>query len=528
MIQYSIYVVDDEETITYGIYLTLKDDFLVKTFSDAESAISVIKKEPPDLLLLDIGLPNMDGIEAMKAIKKIHPEILVIFITGFEDIKTVVKAMKLGAYDYVAKPLQMDSLKLIIRNGLESIRLKKEVQLLQAKYLKENIPCFIGESDIIQDVMQVVYRVAQSPDTSVLILGETGTGKELIASSIHYRSPNYSGPFVLLNCASLPGELIESELFGYERGAFSGARKSGKKGLIEMAENGTLFLDEIGDMSMKAQAKLLRFMDEGTFYKVGGTKKQKINTRIISATNKDLEMLSKSNKFRLDLYFRLAVIKIEVPSLNKRRDDIIPIARHFVFQFNERFGKKFTGIDSLAEEKLIHYDWKGNVRELRNVIERGMILGQGPELFIKDLVININDTNVPDKAIPPPLPPEGIDLVMLQQSIDRFYIEKALTLSGGNKSKAARLLKLKLPTFHYKAKNFDFSQPETNHPPELLNSIHLPTLTNSGIDLDSLQQSIEKFYFDQALAMAADQKTKAAKLLNLKNTTFYYRRKRHI
>src|SRR4030067_1511984 len=259
MISYSIFVIDDEDTIREGITMALEADYQIKTFSTAETAIGVIKENPPDLILLDIGLPGMSGIEALRKIKALHADVLVIMVTAYEDIDTVISAMKLGASDYVVKPIHMEGLEVTVRNALETIRLRKEVQILQERYLKENLPCFIGESNAIHDVVEFVGMVAKSPDTPILILGETGTGKELIASAIHYRSPNFRGPLITVNCAAIPRDLIESELFGYEKGAFSGASALGKKGLIEEAANGTLFLDEVGDLSPEAQAKLLRF-----------------------------------------------------------------------------------------------------------------------------------------------------------------------------------------------------------------------------------------------------------------------------
>ena len=273
MISYSIYIVDDEQTITDSVTMALEDDYRISAFSDAETAIERLEKDPPDLILLDIGLPGMNGIDALRHIKDVYPDVLVIMITAYEDIDTVISAMKLGAHDYVVKPLYMDGLEISIGNALETIRLRKEVRTLQEKHLKEHMPCFIAESNAIQDVMEFIKMVAQSPDTPILIMGETGTGKELLASAIHYNSPNFKAPFATVNCAAIPKDLIESELFGYEKGAFSGAGAAGKKGLIEEATGGTLFLDEVGDLSLEAQAKLLRFLELGEFYRVGGTKK---------------------------------------------------------------------------------------------------------------------------------------------------------------------------------------------------------------------------------------------------------------
>jgi DNA-binding NtrC family response regulator len=456
MISYTIYVVDDEETIREGVTMALETDYQVKAFSSSETAIEAMNNNPPDLLLLDIGLPGMDGIEALDKIKKLYPDILIIMITAYEDIKTVIAAMKLGAHDYIVKPIHMDALEVSIQNALETIRLRKEVQLLQERYLKENLSCFIGESRAIQDVMEFVEMVARSPDTPILILGETGTGKELIASAIHYRSPNFKGPLITVNCGAIPNDLVESELFGYEKGAFSGASTSGKKGLVEEAANGTLLLDEVGDLSMAAQAKLLRFLEDGEYYRIGGTKKLRIRTRVVSATNKDLDSLIKKGDFRQDLYYRLAVIKVEVPSLNKRPDDIIPIAKHFLVEFGRKHGKYFNGLSPQAESVLKEYRWEGNVRELRNIIERGVLVGKGPELTPRELCIedvNKGDTyNKQSEISFPPIPPTGIDLSSVQESLERYYIEEALRLAGGNESKAAQLLNINHHTFRYRRK----------------------------------------------------------------------------
>ena len=460
MISYSIYIVDDEEVIREGVLMALETNYLVKAFPSGEAALENIDKDTPDLILLDIGLPGMNGIETLSKIKSLYPNMLVIMISAFEDIKTVISAMKLGAYDYSLKPLQIDALEVSIRNALETIRLRKEVQNIQEKYLQENLPCFIGESNAIQDVMEFVATLAESADTPILILGETGTGKELIASAIHYRSPNFNGPLITVNCAAIPKDLIESELFGYEKGAFSGAHTSGKKGLIEEAENGTLFLDEVGDLSLEAQAKLLRFLEEGEYYRIGGTNKLRVKTRIVSATNKNIDSMIEKGLFRNDLFFRLGVIKVEVPSLNERRDDILPIAKHFLVEFNQRFGKKIIGITPQVENTLKKYHWTGNVRELRNLIERGVLTGKGPELTLNDLGIEKVDSNksakqTKDEVLFSPIPPIGVNLSSLQESFEKHYIEEALNMADGNESKAARLLHMNHHTFRYRRKKLE-------------------------------------------------------------------------
>jgi DNA-binding NtrC family response regulator len=378
-------------------------------------------------------------------------------ITAYEDINTVISAMKLGAYDYVVKPIHMDALEVTIRNALDTIRLRKEVQALQEQYLEENLPCFIGESNAIQDVMAFVGMVAKSPDTPILILGETGTGKELLASAIHYKSPNFKGPLMTVNCSAIPKDLIESELFGYEKGAFSGASATGKKGLVEEAANGTLFLDEVGDLNLEAQAKLLRFLETGEFYRVGGTKKLQIETRVVSATNKDLDTMVKEDLFRKDLLFRLGVIKVRVPSLNERRGDIIPIAKHFLVQFSQKFGKKFTGISHQAEGALLTYKWQGHVRELKNLIEKAVLIGKGPILDVEDIGIEGIDrgeatSQLKNESTFVPLESTGIDLDSTLHSLEKHYIEEAFRMAGGNESKAAKLLNMNHHTFRYRRK----------------------------------------------------------------------------
>jgi DNA-binding NtrC family response regulator len=378
-------------------------------------------------------------------------------ITAFEDIATVISAMKMGAHDYVVKPLYMEGLEVTIGNALDTIRLKKEVQTLQEKYLKEHVPCFIGESNAIQDVMEFIKLVAKSPDTPVLIMGETGTGKELIAGAIHYNSPNFKAPFATVNCAAIPKDLLESELFGYEKGAFSGAGATGKKGLIEEAANGTLFLDEVGDLSLEAQAKLLRFLELGEFYRVGGTKKHHIETRVVSATNKNLDIMMQEGRFRKDLYFRLGVIKVQVPVLDERPEDIIPLTKFFLQEFSRKLGKKFTRISPEAENFLLRHHWTGHVRELKNIIEGAVVIGKGPELTVKELGLKTSQyggevASAQTEIGLPEIPPEGVDLSEQLQSVERYYIETALKIARGNESKAARLLNINHHTFRYRKK----------------------------------------------------------------------------
>lgn len=447
-----ILVVDDEPLIGEAIAAALEDSHQVVTFEAAEAALDAMGQAPPDLVLLDIGLPGMGGLEALARIRRFHPMVPVVMITADRDIATVVAAMKQGAWDYVAKPLEMEVLNRTIDNALTTGRLRRDLQALQLGFLEEHIPCFIGESDTIQAVMAFVRRVAASPDTPVLILGETGTGKELIASAIHYQSPNFKGPFTAVNCAAIPAELIESELFGYEKGAFSGANQA-KPGLIESAAEGTLFLDEIGDLSAAAQAKLLRFLETGEFYRVGGTRRRTIRTRVVSATNQDLDALMADGRFRQDLYFRLGVIRVTVPALNARPSDILPLARHFIEVFSQKFDKDVRTLSPEAVQALEGHRWTGNVRELRNVIERAVLLAAGQRVEGCDLDLGPKPVSAANGFAP--LPSEGLDLPAAMAAMERFYIEAALRRTDGNESRAARLLRLNHHTFRYQRRKLD-------------------------------------------------------------------------
>ena len=461
MIRYAISIVDDEETIRDSLELTLSEEYDISCFADAESFLTELEKTAPDLVLMDIGLPAMNGIDALNIIKKKTPNLPVIMITAFEDINMVIRSMKTGAFDFIVKPLNLDILELTIKKAVASIALRKEVKILQEKYLKDNQPCFIGESKNIEDVMDFINMVAKSPDTPIMIMGETGTGKELIAKAIHARSPVFQGPFIAVNCAAFPDELIESELFGYDEGAFSGARKQGKKGFIEEADNGTLFLDEVSDLSLAGQAKLLRFLESGEFYKVGSTTKHKVNVRLVSATNKDLEELIAQDRFRKDLFFRLCVVKAKIPSLNERKDDILPLAKYFLYEFNKKFQKNLENISKKAQSLLLTHKFTGNVRELKNIIERACLIAKSDTLTREDLGLQPVPSDVPPpgpdnlKAQPLDIPEQGIDLGQLLKRIEKKYMAHALRLTQKNESKAARLLKMNHHTFRYKWKKLN-------------------------------------------------------------------------
>ena len=448
---YSLLIIDDEESIRDSLSMALGRQYAVTTRATGKEALTDLAALNPDLVLLDIGLPDISGLEVLDGIRRTVPHAAVIMITAFEDLDTVISAMKRGAFDYLVKPLRMDALKLCLERAGSSIRLGKEIRELQDRALREQIPFFVAESEALTDVVQTVAKVAVSPDTPVLIEGATGTGKELVASSIHHRSPNFRGPLVTVNCAAMPGELIESELFGYAPGAFSGAGRKGKAGLVEEAGGGSLFLDEIGELPPSAQAKLLRFLQHGEFYPLGSTTKRTVRTRILAATNRDLEDMVARGTFRQDLFYRLAVVRIRVPSLASRRDDILPLARLFLHEYGEKFGKKFSGLTETARQALLDHDWTGNVRELRNIMERSALMACGPELDAADL--GLGDGCTPRDEGPSGfqrLTQDGVDLPELLQDLEREYYRQALDLAEGNESRAARLLNVSRDTFRYR------------------------------------------------------------------------------
>lgn len=450
--KHSLFVIDDDDAIRDALIFSFDAQFDLQTFPDGTTGLAALRQQAPDVVLLDVMLPDQSGIDILGEIKAIAPSTQVIMITAVQEAAPAVAAMKRGAFDYVTKPLQLEALEIAIGNALATVRLRREVEQLQAQYLAENIPCFIGESNAIKSVMELIERVARSATTPVMILGETGTGKELIARSIHYRSANFRGPLVCVNCAAIPDHLIESELFGYVKGAFSGAQSTGKNGLIEEAHNGTLFLDEVGDLGADAQAKLLRFLENGEFYPVGGTKLRHVQTRVVSATNRNLETFIEQGRFRADLYYRLGVVRLSVPSLNERPDDILPLAKKFLFEFSKSFNRPLQGISPEVERALREHRWKGNVRELRNVIERAVLLGERDCIAVADLDLPGSPAARPATTPFPPLPPEGIDLTALETTFERFYIDQALAMAKGNESRAARLLNLNHHTFRYRRK----------------------------------------------------------------------------
>ena len=446
-----ILVVDDEYLIRWSLQQDLaKEGYEVLVAESGEEALRVVRETPPDMVLLDIQLPGMDGVKTLGEIKKLYPEIVVIMITAYAMVDTAVAAMKLGAHDYINKPYNLEGVKLSIRKGLETNRLKGEVQRLrEQQHGRFGVNTIIAESPSMRQVLEIVKRVAASNATTVLLLGESGTGKDLVAKAIHYSSARAEKPFMAVNCASLPEHLLESELFGHERGAYTDA-KGMKKGLFELADEGTLFLDEIGEMRADLQAKLLRVIEEKSFRRVGGVKDIQVDVRILAASNKDLEAERAAGRFRDDLYYRLKVVPITLSPLRERREDIRPLARHYIQRFNQEFGKEMAGLSAGAEKAMLGYSWPGNVRELKNVMERAFILESGETVEASDLPPEIFGGSGPAGGSPPgfDLPPEGISMEKMEEDL----VRKALAQTGGNQTRAARLLDISRDSLRYRMK----------------------------------------------------------------------------
>ena len=401
---YSILLVDDHKnTIRIWSDILSEEGYLVLSAETGKQALDIFQEEKIDLVVLDMMLPDMKGLEVLEKIKEIKNDIIVIMVTGFGGVETAVKAMRLGAHNYRTKPVEPEDLKESIKKALEtleSISSKEQVEFIRNRQKKDFDPKnIIGKSPAIKDILEIVQKVATSESSTVLIRGETGTGKELIARGIHYLSSRKDYPFIDVNCTAIPENLLESELFGYEKGAFTDAKQS-RKGVFELADGGTLFLDEIGDMSYAMQAKLLRVLQDKIFKKVGGSKRISVNIRIIASTNMDLERAVKENKFREDLYYRLKVIPITLPPLRKREDDAIIIANHYLKQFNKEFKKNIKGFNDDALKLIKSYSWPGNIRELKHIIERGVLLESVDKLTDKHLMIQLDDiSDKPEEMI---------------------------------------------------------------------------------------------------------------------------------
>jgi DNA-binding NtrC family response regulator len=449
-----ILVVDDEHLIRWTLEQHLKKEgYEAITAESGEKALEILPDVMPHLVLLDNQLPGMMGIDVLGKIKDADKDIIVIMITAHGLLETAVKAMKLGAFDYISKPFNLDEITLTIKKALETRSLREEVRILKEQQ-KSSLKAYniIGKSAAIQGVLDMIRKIAQSDATTVLIQGESGTGKELVARAVHMGSSRADKPFMAINCAALPETLLESELLGHEKGAFTDAKVQ-KKGLLELADGGSVFLDEVGDMAYSMQAKLLRVLEDRTFKRVGGSKDISVDVRIISATNQDVKKLMNDGRFRKDLYYRLQVVPIYLPPLRERKEDILPLAKHFIEMFNTEFHKNVKEISEKAREFLVQYEWPGNVRELKNVIERAMILESEDILLLEHLPIELVSSSIPV----PKADSAGLNIPMDGMSLERVeeeLVKQALAVAGGNQSKAADLLGVQRDAFRRRMKKF--------------------------------------------------------------------------
>jgi len=456
----NILIVDDEEFIRLNLKRIFKEDhYKVFLESEGRPAIRTVQNEDIDLALLDLNLPDMSGLEILKEFKKIKPDLLVIIITGYASVESAVEALKLGAYDYIKKPFKADAIRLIARLALETQVLKKKVKNLQKQQADIGIDTILGKSEAIHKVKQQILEFAKFDSETVLITGESGSGKELVAKALHHLSPRKEQSFIEINCASIPETLLESELFGYEKGAFTDAKQR-KMGLFERADGGTLFLDEIGEMTLSLQAKLLRIIENKKIRRLGSTEDREINVRIIAATNKNFKEALSKKEFREDLYYRLNVLRLDLPPLRDRGNDILDFAHSFLESFNRKFNKNIKGFSEEAEMILLQYDWPGNVRELKNMVERICILqkepiieaGHLPAELLKESVarpLNICDELFENKNL-------TLDEVLRETEIT--ILKRAFLLSGRNTSKTARLLKIPRETLRYKLTKYEIGE----------------------------------------------------------------------
>jgi two-component system, NtrC family, response regulator AtoC len=455
----TVLIVDDERTLAKAVKAFLSDHgYEVEVAPDAERAMEVLETLRPDVVFADVRLPGMSGIELLRRIREFDPAIAVVIMTAYGSIEGAVEAVKLGAFDYVKKPLDLEEVRLLADRARETSLLKQELSYYrQRATIAGAFGAVLGQSPALHAVLEQARQIAALNETPpVLITGETGTGKGLVARTIHSSGPRSSKPFIEINCTALPGTLMEAELFGYERGAFTDAKTS-KIGLFEAAESGFLFLDEVGDVELTLQGKLLRAIEDRTVRRVGGLRDRKIDVRIVSATNRDLEREVERDRFRKDLYFRLAVILLRLPPLRERADDVLLLAEHFLKHFSHKYGKDVRNIEPRARDLLRAYPWPGNVRELSHVIERAVLWSRGTNVDVDHLSltspVNHAAEAVAHEAKPSAggaLPAAGTDLAQWEKAM----IEKALQDAGGNQTKAAQRLGISRDTLRYRLKKF--------------------------------------------------------------------------
>ena len=458
--KHKILVVDDEKMIRWSLGEALRGwGYEPIEAETANAALANFDAEPPSAVLLDINLPDGSGLDVLRKIRHRQPDAVVIMITANVLVDETIAALRGGAYDFIGKPINLEELHVAIRNGIEASRLRKEVtQFRRERAQQFTFDQIIGQSPAMREMLAMARKVAESEVSSVLLQGESGTGKDLVAKAIHYQSNRADGPFIAINCAAIPGTLIESELFGYEKGAFTDA-KARKEGMFEQAEGGTLLLDEIGELELSLQAKLLRVLEEGAFRRVGGLKDIPFDARIIAASNRDLRKESEGGRFRLDLYYRLSVIQIDIPALRERGDDVIQLAEYYIESFGKRLRKTVRGIEDDVAEAFRRYHWPGNVRELRNVIERALILEDDDVITMKYVPRGVVEETEQSIAEGDGfgvhhmfrLPAAGASLEEVEMSLVRQAIDR----SGGNQTRAAELLGISRDQLRYRLKKLE-------------------------------------------------------------------------
>jgi DNA-binding NtrC family response regulator len=450
LIKKRILVVDDDESLRWVTQAQLQQSgYDVAAAADSACALEQIRSFPPDLVITDLKMPGMSGLDLLKAIRTEYPEIIVIMVTAFGTVENAVEAMKAGAYDYITKPVNVDELRLIVNRGLEHLDLREEVRVLRSsldkKYGFENI---LGQSNNLLYVLDMASRAAQATST-VLIRGETGTGKELLAKAVHFNSRRKDGPFVTINSGAIPKDLLESELFGHVKGSFTGAFAN-KKGRVELADGGTLFLDEIGELPLELQVKILRLIQQGEIEKLGFAGVSKVDVRIIAATHRNLQAMVEDETFREDLYYRLAVIPLELPPLRERAEDIPELVQHFFLKSKEKQGRANLVLPTRMLPYFSAYTWPGNVRELENIIERIVVLSRGDEITLNDLPDFLRRERPHVEELHLDLPPQGISL----EAVEKELIVRALEKFNWNQTHAAQYLDISRKTLIYRMEKF--------------------------------------------------------------------------
>jgi DNA-binding NtrC family response regulator len=436
-----VLVVDDEFSVRDSLEQWFKKDgYRTRSAKDAGEALKILQDSPWDVLLVDIRMPGMDGMELQRRVHAINPAIIVIMITAYASVETAVQALKEGAFDYITKPIDPDELSHVVKRAIEQRRLVSENVQLREKVDQLSTPSHIvGDSPQMTKVLDMVRSVAAT-DATVLIRGESGTGKELIAQTIHANSKRRYFPIVPVNCGALPETLLESELFGHEKGAFTGAQYR-RKGKIEMANGGTLFLDEVGTISPRTQVDLLRVLESKEFTRLGGSKPIKVEFRVVCATNQNLEKLVEEGEFREDLYFRLNVVTVSIPPLKERLEDIPPLAQHFLSKYSLQMNRPFEGFDPKAMDMLVRYGWPGNVRELANAVERALVVGAPPIVQVRDLPVRLSEK-------------VGLATGDSLEDMEQAHIQKILNRTEGNVTRAADILKVDRVTLYNKIKKY--------------------------------------------------------------------------